>query len=219
MVKINNLPFLSTVYIFFSCVQQTLADGQELSVSVSQCKGDTGIFSIDSLYMACDSYCTWGSDATFTGSYTIGDTLSTDSPIITAKIWGTAAFNDTVDICDNGKVYNDNGEYCPDAGTYAFETTTEVPGSPNSWYSSFASWLSFTVYATFDFGDAVVTCDIKIEGQNYAANSSYIMSASALMLAGAVFGLRLKKRRRLVTANEEGGHEEPATHFVEMTSP
>ena len=79
------------------CIPSTLA----LSVSVQQCTGDTDTFSIDYLSITCDDYCTWGSDGTFTGSYTLGDNVSTDSPVISAKIWGVTAYNETVDICDN----------------------------------------------------------------------------------------------------------------------
>ena len=215
----NLLPFLARACLFFSYIHQTLADGQAMSVNITQCTGDTDIFTVDSVSVSCDDDdCGWGSDATFYGSYTIGDTLSTDSPIITAKIWGMDLYDDTVDICNGGSVYNDNGDYCPDTGTYDFLATSELP-----WYFRFTFWMSSTVYTTFDFGDVVVTCDVKIEASTYSSSSSsstsYIMSASALMITGVVFGLRIKKRRRLVTANEEGGHEEPATHFVEMTSP
>ena len=219
MISLNKLSVFTCACLFFSNAPQTLADGQELSVSVSQCQGDTNTFSIDYVTISCDDYCTWGSEATFSGSYTIGNSLSTESPVITAKVWGMTSFDDTVDICDNGNVYNDNGDYCPDIGTYGFITSTTVPGSPSSWYATFATWLSFTVYTTFDFGDAVVVCEVNVEGQNYASSSSsYIISGSALMFVGIVAALRMKNRRRIISTGEDNGNES-ATHFVEMTSP
>jgi hypothetical protein len=195
------------------CIPSTLA----LSVSVQQCTGDTDTFSIDYLSITCDDYCTWGSDGTFTGSYTLGDNVSTDSPVISAKIWGVTAYNETVDICDNGNIYNAYGSYCPDAGTYQYVANTELPGSPNSWYTTFSTWVSFIAYTTIDFGDAVVVCQIKIEGQNYDSSSSSYMIAGSTMLFVGFAAFRMKKRRVVATEDEQEGNEY-ATRFVEMTT-
>jgi hypothetical protein len=186
-----------------------------LSVAVQQCTGDTGTFSIDYLAITCEDYCDWGSDGTFTGSYTIGSTLSTETPVISANIWNVEVYNETIDICDNGNVYNSYGDYCPNTGTYQYVANTELPGSPNSWYSTFSGWLSFFVYITFDFGDAVVQCKVKIEGQSSgSSSSSYMIAGSSVLLAGlAVFRM---KRRRTIVLNDEEAESGSGTRFVEM---
>jgi hypothetical protein len=209
--------FLTYLLLFYVYIPSTLA-GQELTVYVEQCTGDTDTFIIDYLTITCDDYCTWGSNGTYYGSYTLGDDVSTETPVVTNKIWGLTHFHDTVDICDDGSVVNDNGDQCPGAGTYDYLTEASLPGSPGSWYSFFASWMSFTVHSTIDFGDAVVVCEIKIKGMGYdSSSSSYMTKGSALMVFGFAAAFRMKKRRIIVTEDEQEGNGS-ATRFVEMTT-
>ena len=201
---------------------------QELRVWVDECTGDTDTFIIDYLTITCEDYCTWGSNGTYDGSYTLGEDVATETPIVTNKIWGLTRFNDTVDICDEGSVSNDDGDRCPDAGTYGYETEASLPGSPNSWYSWIASWMTVTVHSTIDFGDAVVVCKIKIKGMKYeqeeedssSYSSSYMIAGSStVMFLGFAAAFNLKKRGIVVAGDGDGREQlvdEPATRFVEM---
>jgi hypothetical protein len=199
---------------------------QELRVWVDECTGDTDVFVIDYLTITCEDYCTWGSNGTYDGSYTLGEDVSTETPVVTNKIWGLRRFNDTVDICEDGSVYNDDGDRCPEAGTYGYETEAILPGSPNSWYAWIASWMTVTVHSTIDFGDAVVVCKIKIKGMKYAEeedsssySSTYMIAGSSMVFLGFAAAFNWKKRR-IVVAGDGNGREqlvdEPATRFVEM---
>ncbi len=144
---------------------------------------------------------------------------------MTNKIWGLRRFNDTVDICEDGSVYNDDGDRCPEAGTYGYETEASLPGSPNSWYAWIASWMTVTVHSTIDFGDAVVVCKIKIKGMKYeeedasSYSSTYMIAGSSMVFLGFAAAFNWKKRR-IVVAGDGNGREqlvdEPATRFVEM---
>ncbi len=245
----------------FLCVSSAFS----LSVSVNQCTGDTDVFKINRLSISCEDedYCSWGSYGTFTGSYTLGANVATDSPVITAKIWGVSVYNETVrycllqtfpypaidfihqtkpcalngmtytlsrsifplyrysfnrqvDICDNGSIYNSYGSYCPDSGKYKYVAHTELPGSPNSWYTSFTSWLSFVVYITFDFGDAVTYCEVQIEGQNNASSSSSYLIAGSTMLFVGIVAFRSKKRR-IIASEDKQDENQYAERFVEMS--
>jgi len=190
----------------------TALAGSQIQVSIKKCTGDTDYFKVDSASLSCDSYCTWGSKATIAGNYTIGNTLSTTEPVIAASLWGATFFNGTVDICD-GDVSNDNGDECPDVGTYEFYTTTGLPGSPSSWYNTFSSYLSMTVVTSIDFGDASVQCYIQAEGQNMSSYSSMIIGSAVIALG--LFTFNRRSRRRAITVEELEGAS-PSTRFVEM---
>ncbi len=216
MMNLHNLQVQGVLtYLLLLCIPTTFA----LVVSVKQCSGDTDSFDLDYLAITCEDqgYCTWGSEGTFTGSYTLGDGVSTSYPIVTASIWGSNVYNDTVDICDNGNMYNDNGNYCPDAGTYQYSTAATLPGNPSSWYSSFSSWVTFTVYASFDFGDTVTECQISISGKNYDYSSSYMIVGSTMLLVG-LYALRMKGRRIIVSEDDDNAENNLDKRFVEMVS-
>lgn len=198
-------------------VTTALADSQ-FKVSVKKCTGDTDYFKVDKASLSCDSSCTWGSEATIVGTYTIGNTLSTVEPVITASLWGASLFNDTVDIC-HGDVSNDYGDECPDVGTYEFYTTTDLPGSPSSWYKKFSSWLSLKVVTSIDFGDTSVQCNIHVEGQNMSSYSSMIIGSAVIALG--LFSFNRRSRHRAITLEELEGPEiegtAPSTGFVKMS--
>ncbi len=222
----NALQSLTYVYLFlFSSA--LVAAQQELAVDVKQCVGDTDTFKIDYLTIVCDDYCTWGSNGTYYGTYTLGDNVTTQTPVITNKMWGVTQFSEAVDICvgaDGDNVENENGDVCPDAGTYDYETEASLPGSPSSWYSFFGSWIRVTVYSTIDFGDAVVDCQISIKGMSSgqaSSNSESFMytSWSAMMVLG-VAAFRMRRRRVIVTedTDNDGPENVSAVRFIEMTS-
>eukprot|EP00551_Chaetoceros_affinis_P014201 CAMPEP_0203693028 /NCGR_PEP_ID=MMETSP0091-20130426/5067_1 /ASSEMBLY_ACC=CAM_ASM_001089 /TAXON_ID=426623 /ORGANISM="Chaetoceros affinis, Strain CCMP159" /LENGTH=210 /DNA_ID=CAMNT_0050564009 /DNA_START=1 /DNA_END=633 /DNA_ORIENTATION=+ len=196
-----------------------LSSASALIVSVKQCTGDIDLFNLNYIGITCEDYCTWGSEGTFTGNYTIGDSgVSTEYPVVSASIWGSNIYNNTADICDNGNVYNDNGSYCPDAGTYQYSRATTLPGNPSSWYSSFLSWLSFTVYMSFDFGDAVTECEISITGKNYGYSSSSCMIVGSTMLfVGVGLLVRKMKCRRRIVSEDDQGRNKLDEHFVGRT--
>jgi hypothetical protein len=148
----------------------------------------------------------------FSATFTIGDELSTSSPFVTVKMFNIEAYNNTIDICNNGQVSNDYGYYCPSVGTYSIHTPTTIPGSKNSLYAKYCLWLAFSVYVTLDFGDAEVDCRFKVEGR-YKSASQTIVSGSAIVLVG-LFSVRSRKRR-LALKNDQTSEISPS-YFVEM---
>lgn len=214
-MKMKMRPILLLLFIS-SVLNLCFAQSQsQLGITVEKCVGDTSIFTVDSGDLSCeDGYCMWGSKGTVSGTYTIGSSLSTTSPVVTASLFGLSFFNHTVDICDGGKVSNDNGSYCPTVGTYEFNTDIDLPGSPNSWYVRFSSWLSLTVAVDVDFGDATVDCYLKIEGYNpYNYTNASMVVSSAVLIVG-LFAYKRNKHRRVLSKDD---FEDPKGNFVEMS--
>jgi len=213
MTNANLTRFL--VYLFLLCIPNALAE-TDLSVTLQKCQGSTDIFKVDSVSLTCDdddnaAGCSWGSEATINGTFTIGDGIYTASPYISASLfWKNAAavYSGEVDIC----VGNGN---CPDADTYSFITGITLPGSLSSWYQTMTSAMSFAVWVKFDFGDdQEVACKFLVAGQDGSAYASYMIAGSAMLFVGiAAFGMR--KRRRIVT-EEDQLEDGPATRFIEM---
>lgn len=181
------------------------------------------MFKVESVDLSCeDGPCHWGSDATISGNYTFVDEVATQTPVVSASIWGINVYNDTVDVCDGGVVSNSNGDYCPSPGTYEYFVETELPGF--SWLKSITSWFSIVVSTSFDFGNATVVCDVKV-----AANGSSSSNYSAMIVGSAAIGsafviFRMRNRRSVMTKleyereNEPPVGHEPSTHFIEMTA-
>eukprot|EP00557_Chaetoceros_sp_GSL56_P010795 CAMPEP_0176480592 /NCGR_PEP_ID=MMETSP0200_2-20121128/2360_1 /TAXON_ID=947934 /ORGANISM="Chaetoceros sp., Strain GSL56" /LENGTH=183 /DNA_ID=CAMNT_0017876723 /DNA_START=239 /DNA_END=790 /DNA_ORIENTATION=+ len=171
--------------------------------------------------MSCeDGPCSWGSSATVSGSYTLGDEIATQTPTVSAYTMGFNFFNDTVDICDGGSVSNSSdGDKCPSAGTYDYIIETELPGY--SWLDSWMAWFSISISTTFDFGNAEVTCKVKVKSTQ--SNNSYsTMLIGSVAVGSALIIFRMKRRRNVATRseleNEPKPDHEPSTHFVEMTT-
>ena len=212
MTNTNLTRFLG--YLLLLCIPHALAES-DLTITLQQCEGSTDAFTLDAVSMTCDDgICSGGSDTTINGTFTIGDSLYTSSPLVTVTLWqfSSAVYNGTVDIC-GGTVESSDGYYCPDAATYSFITGSAIP-----WYASIITWLNISVWVTFDFGgDQEVVCQLIVEGQeDSSSSSSYMIAGSAILFVGiAAFGMR--KRRRIVTEGEllEDG---PATRFIEMNS-
>jgi len=190
----NAFKLILSLISILGFVNTVLADKQ-FSVISTQCTGDTDYFTVDSV--SCDSYCTWGSKGNISGSYTILTAPSTDTPVITASLLKVKFFDDTVDICHGAT--DTYGNACPDAGTYAFETQLRLPGSPSSWYSN-VSWPSITVPVTLDFGDANVTCKIRVKGTSKSSSYSSMILGSAVVVLGAV---AFKRRKRHIAITKE----------------
>ncbi len=189
-----------SLYIIFSRFIFALGDSQ-LSVNLKSCSGDTQTFKVVSAGMNCDNYCTWGSEANFQGTYSIGYYgLENAYPRITASAWGMTVFNGTVDICDNGHVSSSSGSTCPATGSYTFSTHADLPNAP-SWVSSFASYISVTLVTDIDFGDDYVQCSFAVSGRNYNNSSAYFISGAILFSGLMAFGI-VKRRRRIVTEGD-----------------
>jgi len=213
MTNANITRFLA--YLFLLCIPHTFAES-DLTVTLNQCQGSTDVFTVDYVSLDCDdddnvAGCSWGSDTTINGTFTIGDGLYTAYPNISASLfWKNAAavYSGEVDIC----VGNGN---CPDADTYSFVTGTTLPGVPHRLYQSWFSSMTIAVWVKFDFGDdQEVACKFLVAGQEAEIDYSYMVTGSVILFAGiAAFGMR--KRRRIGTEEDqlEGG---PATRFIEM---
>lgn len=204
--------------LLFLVVCTSISLAQELSISLGKCTGNTGVFKVKKASMKCqdEDYCTWGSIGEIRGRFSIGD-ISTETPVVTASLYGYNFFNDTVDICDGQVTSRDGGYYCPSPGIYNFYTDITLPENPGYGLSMFTNMISLTAKATIDFGDAVVYCSATIEG-NSASYSSMIMG-SALFAVGLVMWKR-KKRSYLISKEDlEGDYEmnSPTSGFVEMS--
>jgi hypothetical protein len=211
-----------TLLTIFICSQDVFAGDQYISVNLKKCTGDTSVFKVESVSLSCnDGPCDWGSSATLSGNYTIGNENITQTPVVSASIWGVNLFNDTVDICDDGKVSNAEGDVCPDAASYEYIVETDIPGF--SWLNPLMSWFSIGVSTTFDFGDASVTCELQAK-VNESSSSYSTMLIGSVAIGSALIIFRMKNRRTVITRrefemeNERTAGYEPSTHFVEMTT-
>lgn len=216
----NKLVFsLLTIFI---CSRGVFAGDQYLSVNLKRCTGDTSAFKVESVSLSCDDGpCSWGNTATISGNYTLGDNVATESPLVSASIWGIKFFNDTVDICDDGTVSNSDGDICPSAGSYEYIVDAELPGF--SWLDPWLSWFNMGVSTTFDFGNATVTCELQVASND--SNKSYsTMIIGSVAIGSALIIFKMKNRRTVLTRrefemeNEPKSDYEPSTHFVEMTT-
>ena len=217
MTNANLTRFLG--YLSLLCIPNALAE-TDLSVTLQKCEGSTDVFTVDSVSIDCDdddnaAGCSWGSEATINGTFTIGDDLYTTYPYITASLfWKNAAavYSGNEDICQQN-------ENCPDADTYLFITGITLPGSLSSWYQTLTSSMSFAVWVKFHFGsDQEVACKFIVAGQDStSAYASYMIAGSAMLFVGfvgiAAFGIR--KRCRSVT-EEDQLEDGPATRYIEM---
>eukprot|EP00558_Chaetoceros_sp_UNC1202_P006305 CAMPEP_0197243064 /NCGR_PEP_ID=MMETSP1429-20130617/8625_1 /TAXON_ID=49237 /ORGANISM="Chaetoceros sp., Strain UNC1202" /LENGTH=285 /DNA_ID=CAMNT_0042703203 /DNA_START=41 /DNA_END=898 /DNA_ORIENTATION=+ len=141
-----------------------------LTVSVTSCSGDLDVFTVSRVGIACDDSCTWGADAYLTGAFTISDSLSTNSPLTTTKIWGIQVDEQNADLCGSGTSTTGAGYYCPSIGTYSFGTDITLPGNTNGWYNSLTKYVSIKVTSTFDFGSSQVQCIFSIKGQKVSSD-------------------------------------------------
>ena len=207
------------LFLLLNSAPQALAEKKYIvSVELIECTGDTDVFNIDYLSVTCEDYCTWGSEGNVTGAYTLGNYLPTDFPEVTFTVWGMTGFDETVDICDNRTVSNDNGDYCPTNGTYYYYDNLELPGKPETWWAIFLSWFTLraTEHLNFDFGEAVIECKVKIEGGNNGFFSFAFVGSVAVFWVAVVS--RRTNRRYIVTdaVKQKESNEEPQTRFVEM---
>ncbi len=207
--------FAISLCIIFSHFMVALGDSQ-LSVNLKSCSGDTQMFTVVSAGIICDNYCTWGSEASLQGTYSIGYYgLDNESPLITASAWGITVFNRTVDICDNGHVSSSSGSTCPASGSYTFSTHARLPNAPtNSWVSSFASYISISVVTDIDFGDDFVQCSFVVSGSTYNNSSAYFISGAILFSGLMAFGMA-KRRRRIATEGDIREKLAPRFHSFE----
>ncbi len=206
------ITFLScmVVIILLTGLSPITADSQ-FQVYKHKCTGDTDMFDIKYASISCYGGCHYGSDGTFSATFTIGDDISTSSPYVTVKVLNIETYNGTVDICNDGTLSNADGYYCPSPGTYSTHRSTSIPGSKDSLYSKYWPWLVFSVYATFDFdGDAEVECQFKVEGK-YTYSSGSIFSGSALLFIGA-YSTRMRRKRRIACESPDT----PSACFIEM---
>jgi hypothetical protein len=207
----NSERFQYVVLLLILYLSPIFADSK-LSVYKKKCTGNTEMFDINYASISCYGGCTFGSEGSFSATFTIGDELLTTSPFVTARIFNIEAYNDTIDICNDGQLSNDNGYYCPSVGKYSIHNPTTLPGSKDSLYSKYWPWLAFSAYATFDFGDAEVECQFKVEGR-YTNASQSIVSGSIILLLG-IFSVRVRKRRLVDKAQQES--RTSSSYFVEM---
>lgn len=203
--------FLLKTVLFFLCLGHSFADSK-VGLYKKKCVGDTDIFDINYASISCYGECTFGSTGTFYATYTIGDELSTTEPFVTVKAFNVEAYNDTVDICNDGTISNKNGYYCPSIGTYSFHTPMTLPGSGDSIYSKLSFWWTMSAYARFDFDDAEVVCQFKIEGR-YTRASQNIFGGSAILLVGF---FTLRTRRRIIVKEKQSDPIEIDSRFVKM---
>lgn len=165
-----------------------------------------GFFSLTDFSTNCqEGACGFGKEVKVEGSVYASSELPEDVDItVKACLVGMCKtiYSDSTDLCGAGFEAQD-GQECPEAGSYSYDTSFELPGDDGyEWFSSMSGY-SITVTATFTGSSGSSSeCGVTLK-----AVSGYNMSYTAAALVGlvvaaggATYGLR---RRRLATHEEE----------------
>mmetsp|Transcript_16828 Transcript_16828/g.46473 ORF Transcript_16828/g.46473 Transcript_16828/m.46473 type:complete len:218 (-) Transcript_16828:105-758(-) len=208
--------FITLLALLLVQTTEVSASSAAVQVTMQGCSG--GSLSFDSLSMSCaDSYCTWGSEATISGSYTLSSDLSSgDTPVkVTASMLGITVYDGQAQLCKG--VESTTGSSCPSAGTYSFSTKETLPLSDDKWYSSISGGL-LTAKIKANFQDLGSTCtfQVKIRKSGYSMTRTATITGAALAFVGAIVTIAMK-RRRVATIDLAAEEGETMTHFEMMS--